>query len=201
MKRKLLMMLTLLCVTLLSTSATVKAITPPAAASVRSSENAKKNVLDPQPTKTLKQYYDEFYNEKNGFLSVPETVKTFEDMYHKQVVLPTFYPFPILMQKAKLAPSPNRKSTALRVYYLGDRSGDTLILDVFVKYPLQPPSIFDDPILLQDGTKAYFRVRQRICFLDFEKANGLHYILGIWKNEKRPISKEDMLKIANSMSE
>lgn len=205
MRRKLLL-IALYCIVLSTASSTAEALAP----DHDTSENAKKNVLDlgrhwvtneARPAKTLKQYYDEFYNEKNGYLPVPQAVQKFEALYGKQVELPTRYPFAVLMQKGKLEPSPDRKSTSLRVYYPGMRSGDMFIIDIINDYPLGKHSAISEQVQLKDGTKAVFKKYHTIYSLEFVKKNGLHYKLGVWKHKDRQITKENLKTVAESMIE
>lgn len=148
-------------------------------------------------SKSVKQYYDEFYNEKNGFMSVGEAVRIFEGKYKKEVELPAVFPSKVIMQKAEIVPSPDQKGIAVKVYYLAERARDTLIVYIDNESP-HGYRFGDEQVVLDDGTKANFRNTMGFYFLEFRK-NGLRYVFGVSTDTTTDISVELMRQIGNSM--
>lgn len=150
--------------------------------------------------KTAIQYYEEFYTAENGYMPVEKAVGIFERIYRKEVELPKKFPFKVIMQKAQLVNSPDGKGTALKVYYFGERSSDSLIILICDNFPLHMPRLIDELVGLEDGTLAVFKKHHLFYFLEFEKKNGLRYTFGIAKVSKVKISASVIKEIADSMT-
>ena len=129
-------------------------------------------------------------------MSVEKAVGIFERIYMKEVELPTRFPFKVIMQKAELVISPDGTGTALKVYYLGERSGDSLIVYICDNYPLEMPRLIEELVGLEDGTLAVFKKHHHFYFLEFEKKNRLRYTFGIAKTSK--VKTTVMKQIADS---
>ncbi|ARU59964.1 hypothetical protein CBW65_01975 [Tumebacillus avium] len=81
---------------------------------------------DVKQPKTAKQYYDELYTEKNGYMSVDEAVQIFESKNKTKLELLTIFPSQVIMKKGEIVSAPDRKGTAMYIYFLSELSSDSL---------------------------------------------------------------------------
>ncbi|MDR7319653.1 hypothetical protein [Brevibacillus nitrificans] len=134
-------------------------------------------------------------NKPLGNVSTIELSETqFKNTYKKDILLPQYVPFTPTHTGGHF----NKLLQELSIDYLNEKTNELLSISIYVQnggdIKIQP-----EIVTLVDGTKAeYLHADNYIAdFIRFKK-NGLTYLVGISKNDKKE-KRDDLLKVANSL--
>lgn len=127
-----------------------------------------------------------------GYTTIPQAVKQFEEKYGRKVTAPTELPIKYTVQRGRVF----NNETKLELEYTD--KAETLIFLVIARDEPLRPSEYHETVELQDGTKAYYRVSTPgFQQLHFRKGD---LVYKIWASSKSKYvtSSKQLVDVANS---